>query len=496
MSAHKSRLENVAVIGSGVGGLGTAIRLAVKGFRVTVFEANNYPGGKLTQIFRGGYRFDAGPSLFTMPEYVEELFLLSGRKVEDYFSYKREDESGRYFWNDGTRLVAHADLNTFAKEVEKSLGVDAARTLKRFRHSERMYQLAGRIFLHNPLNRLSTWFNRDVAWALLHIHQMGITSTMHAENRRILQNPKLVQLFDRYATYNGSSPYKAPAALNVIPHLEHSLGTYIPGKGMYQITESLYALACELGVKFRFGERVENILHHGKRVSGVATVKGEFEADIVVSDMDVMLTYRRLLADIKAPEFILAQERSTSALIFYWGIHASFPSLGLHNVFFGDDYRGEFDRLFKGVVPDTDPTVYISVSSKRIPGDAPDGCENWFVMLNVPPHRQTFDWQLLIPKYRQIVLNKLGKVLNTDLEPLIEVEETLNPLDIELRTSSFGGSLYGNSSNNRFAAFLRHTNNSSRLKNLYFCGGSVHPGGGIPLCLLSARIVSELISKS
>jgi phytoene desaturase len=367
--------------------------------------------------------------------------------------------------------------------------------MKRFKTSERMYQLAGSIFLHNPLNRFSTWFNRDVAKALLHINQLGVVNTMHAENHRMLQNPKLVQLFDRYATYNGSSPYKAPAALNVIPHLEHSLGTYIPKKGMHQITEALYKLACDLGVEFRFGERVERILHSGKSVTGVATTKGDFHADIVVSDMDVMLTYRRLLADIKAPEFILGQQRSTSALIFYWGIRASFSELGLHNIFFADDYRGEFERLFGGAVPEADPTVYISISSKRIQSDAPPGCENWFVMLNVPPHRESFDWQQLIPQYRSIVLGKLSKVLHTHLEPLIEVEETLSPLDIEIRTSSFGGSLYGNSSNNRFAAFLRHTNDSKRLKNLYFCGGSVHPGGGIPLCLLSAKIVSELITK-
>lgn len=483
----------MAVIGAGVGGLGTAIRLAARGFRVTVFEANSYPGGKLTQIRLGDYRFDAGPSLFTMPEYVEELFQLAGRKVDDYFGYERESESGRYFWNDGTRLVAHADLQTFVREVEQALGVEAPRTLRRFRRSEQMYQLAGRIFLHNPLNKLSTWLNRDVAKALLHIHRMGIVRSMHSENQKILRHPKLVQLFDRYATYNGSSPYKAPAALNVIPHLEHSLGTYIPKKGMHQITESLYTLALELGVKFRFGERVEKIVHQAGKVTGIITATGQFDADLVVSDMDVMLTYRRLLTDIPAPEFILRQERSTSALIFYWGIRRNFPELGLHNVFFGDDYKGEFERLFSGIVPDPDPTIYISVSSKRVPQDAPPGCENWFVMLNVPPHRQAFDWNKLIPQYRTIVLQKLSKVLKTNIEPLVEVEDTLSPLDIELRTSSFGGSLYGNSSNNRFAAFLRHANNSRRLKNLYFCGGSVHPGGGIPLCLLSAKIVSGLI---
>lgn len=483
--------KKAIVIGSGVSGLAASIRLSVKGYDVIVFEVNSYPGGKLTQLKLGAYRFDAGPSLFTMPEYLEELFQLAGKNLNDYFQYKKEDESGRYFWDDGTRLLAHADAELFATETEKVLGTEAALVLKRLRKSEKMYELAGKIFLEKPLNKLSTWFNRDVGKAILHLPELGVFDSMHSENQRLLNHPKLVQLFDRYATYNGSDPYRAPGTLNIIPHLEHNLGTYHPSKGMHEITESLMALATELGVVFHFEEKVEKINVVNGNATGVSTLKGEYLADIVISDMDIMLTYRKLLADQPAPERILKQERSSSALIFYWGIKRVFPELGLHNVFFSKDYRSEFDDLFKGVVPAADPTVYVNISAKNIPGDAPESCENWFVMLNVPPHRH-HNWQELIPQYRQAIINKLNPILAVDLESLIEVESTLSPEDIQLKTSSFGGSLYGNSSNNKFAAFLRHTNNSSRIRNLFFCGGSVHPGGGIPLCLLSAKIVSQL----
>ncbi len=482
------------IIGSGIAGIATAIRLAAKNYHVEVFEANDYPGGKLTQFTQGAYRFDAGPSLFTMPQYVDELFEHTGRNPRDYFNYKRKNESCRYFWDDGARLTAHADRNKFAEEVEKTLGVNAKTVLKKLNKSRQMYELAGRTFLEKPLNRLGTWFTKDVGRSMLRLHKLSLFSTMHQDNRALLKNPKLVQLFDRYATYNGSDPYRAPGVLNIIPHLEHGIGTFIPENGMHDITESLVKLAKDLGVKFRFNQKVHEIVVENGKAAGVRTENETHLASLVVSNMDVTPSYRKLLPGQKAPERILRQERSSSALIFYWGIKKSFPELGLHNIFFSSDYRQEFLDIFKGVVPAADPTVYVNITSKDVPADAPAGCESWFVMVNVPQHTGQ-NWEELAGKYRRIIISKLNPLLGVELSDLIENESTLTPKDIEVKTSSLGGSLYGTSSNNRYAAFLRHTNDSSRIKGLYFCGGSVHPGGGIPLCLLSAKIVSEICQK-
>ena len=197
----------------------------------------------------------------------------------------------------------------------------------------------------------------------------------------------------------------------------------------------------------------------------------------------------------KAPEKILQQPRSSSALIFYWGITKEFPQLDFHNIIFSDDYKTEFDYVFNRNSIYEDPTVYINISSKDEEGDAPVGHENWFVMINVPPNTGQ-DWDELIKNAKQNILKKLTRVLNEDISKLIDFEAILDPRTIESRTQSYQGALYGASSNNRFAAFLRHPNFKQGIKNLYFCGGSVHPGGGIPLCLLSGRIVSELIQKS
>jgi phytoene desaturase len=315
---------------------------------------------------------------------------------------------------------------------------------------------------------------------------------MNKANQNALNHPKMVQLFNRYATYNGSNPYKAPGILNIIPHLEFSIGAYFPQGGMHAITQSMYNLALSLGVKFHFNTPVERIVIKNRRSQGIS-IGGEIQpAEVVVCNMDVVPAYRNLMPDQKQPEHILRQERSSSALIFYWGIKKQFEQLKLHNIFFSENYKEEFGNIFDKKTIYHDPTVYINITSKEKPDDAPKGMENWFVMINVPC-KENQDWDELILTARSNILKKLSRILNSKVESLIEVEDILEPRTIESKTQSYKGALYGTSSNNRLAAFFRHPNFSNRIKSLYFCGGSVHPGGGIPLALSSAKIVDSLI---
>jgi phytoene desaturase len=486
-------MKKAAIVGSGLGGLALAIRLAVKGYGVEVFEANMYPGGKLSNKAVGQYRFDAGPSLFTLPTLVDELFEIAGKNPKDYFTYQKLDEVCRYFWDDGQTLTVPADNVEFDKLVSEKFDEKPGAVLSYLHDSSFKYEVLDGLFLQNSLHKVSTWVSKAALKGYLNLGKLGIFETLHGHNSQF-KNPKITQLFDRYATYNGSDPYRTPATMGIIPHLEYNVGAYYPQNGMHSITNALFALAKSLDVSFRFNSKIEKIEIENGRARFVKTADKTFGPfDIVVSNMDVTNTYRKLLPNEKHPENILNQEKSGSGLIFYWGIKNEFSGLGLHNIFFSDNYKEEFKWQFDKQDIYKDPTIYINITSKNSHADAPAGCENWFVLINAPNNKGQ-DWDEIIQRTKTNVLKKLSKVLKTDVASLIVAEDILDPRTIESRTSSSQGALYGNSSNNKFAAFMRHPNFSRSISNLYFVGGSVHPGGGIPLALSSAKITAELIA--
>lgn len=485
-------IKKAIVIGSGIAGLAAAIRLKAKGYQVQVFEANAYPGGKLSEFQLGTYRFDAGPSLFTLPEEINQLFTLCGENPKAHFEYLKLPVTCHYFWEDGKSLKAFSDINLFAEEVETKLGEPAAHIRDALHNADYIYRHLSPLFMHRSLHKWNTWTNPQALRSYLKMGKLGIFKTMNAANASLFNHPKLVQLFNRYATYNGSDPYQTPATLNIIPHLEFNIGAYFPKKGMHDITRSLFELAKRQGVEFSFNAKVEEVLTENGKAKGVMVGKNEFLADVVVNNMDMVNAYKSILRKEKQPQKLLNQPKSSSALIFYWGVKKEFKELDLHNILFSENYQKEFEHIFKLGTIYEDPTVYINITSVYKKDDAPEGCMNWFTMINVP-NNQGQDWDKMIAEARNNIISKINRTLNTDIEPLIEVEEILEPRTIESKTSSAQGALYGNSSNNRYAAFLRHANFSSDIGNLYFCGGSVHPGGGIPLCLLSAKIMTEMI---
>jgi len=317
---------------------------------------------------------------------------------------------------------------------------------------------------------------------------------MHNENQRIFRSPQVIQIFDRYATYNGSSPYKASSMLNMIAHLEHNEGAFFPEKGMYSIVEAIYQKALSLGVEFKFEKEVTALASEDGRIKKVITNEKEFKADFVVSDVDVNTFYRGVGNSLKMPRSVRKPTLSSSALIFYWGMKRSFPQLDVHNILFSSDYEGEFRSIFKTRQLFNDPTVYIFISSKIVESDAPKGQENWFVMINTPSTDQA-GMKDSVDRARKKIIEKIRRTLKIDPQPDILFEEVATPQTIETNTGSWKGALYGNNSNSIWSAFLRHQNKSKEFGNLFFTGGSVHPGGGIPLCLASAAIVEKEIEQ-
>ena len=487
-------MKKAIIIGSGVGGLATALRLKAQGLDVVVFENNSYPGGKLSSFNLGQYRFDAGPSLLTMPHYIDELFELFNENPKDYFNYKRKDISCKYFWEDKTVLNAYSNKTKFINEINKVLKVDKNIVTKYLLKAKKKYDLTKSIFLEQSLHKIKTYLSSDLIKGIFNLYVFQINKTLDTVNQDELKEPHLVQLFNRFATYNGSSPFKTPGMMTLIQHLEQEYGTFVSEKGMINISKSIFDLAKRNGVKFEFNKLVNEIVVKNNKVVGVKVNNTVIESDFVVSNMDIVPTYKKLLKKSYQPKKVLNQERSSSALIFYWGIKKTFKNLELHNILFSNNYKKEFDSIFElGTISD-DPTVYINITSKDVVSDAPKESENWFVMIN-SPNDTGQDWNEIIKTVRKNTINKINRTLNIDIESFIEFEKVFSPKTIEKNTQSYLGSLYGSSSNNKMSAFLRHPNFSKHIQNLYFCGGSVHPGGGIPLCLLSAKIVSELIKK-
>jgi phytoene desaturase len=350
------------------------------------------------------------------------------------------------------------------------------------------------LFLERPL-KLSRLYRTKEFWqGISRIPQLPLFGTYTVQLKKYFKNPKTIQYFQRYATYNGSSPYKTPALMQLLPHVEQGIGAFIPNKGMYDITHQLFELAKRQGVEFIFNAKVNEIIIEEGRAAGIRLEKNKIEkADLIVSNMDVYPTYKKLIPREREPKVILMQEKSSSALIFYWGIKNYVnKSLNIHNIFFSGNYIEEFQNIFEKDTLANDLTVYVHVTSKHIPTDAPAYGENWFVMVNAPNNKGQ-DWDKIVEKARKNIIQKLESMLGDKIEDKICCEHIWTPRGIQEDTSSHLGALYGNASNSASAAFFRHANDSSRIKGLYFVGGSVHPGGGVPLAILSAKTMSDLI---
>jgi len=485
--------KKVIIIGSGIAGLALSVRLKSKGYDVEVFEKNKNVGGKLSDFYLNNFRHDFGPKLFTMPNLIEDIFEDARVDIKKYFKYDKLDIACKYFWDDGHIFNAYSDSQKFIDEVYKKFDREGNQVEKYIFNSKKKFNLVKKIFLEKSLHKISTYLSFDTLKGILNFLQLNIFISLNSLNKRYFRDEKLIQLFNRFATYNGSSPYLTSGIMSIIQHLEHDLGVFMPKKGISDISLSLYNLAIDLGVKFHFNSEIDKILIKHKSAVGVSINKINYKADIIVSNMDINLTYDRLLKGYKKPFFIKNYQPSSSAVVFYWNMNKSFSNISVHNIIFSRDQMKEFDYIFNRNSIYYDPTVYICSTSKIVKEDAPSGYENWFILIN-SPFDSGQNWKTIKKNLRNNIIKKINSTLNVDIESNIIGEKILTPVDIENETLSKFGSLYGSSSNSLQSAFIRHPNFSKKINNLYFCGGSVHPGGGIPLCLNSAKIVSDLIN--
>ncbi|WP_139977297.1 phytoene desaturase family protein [Nocardioides litoris] len=508
MSSH------VVVVGAGVGGLAAAARLAAAGHRVTVLEQAAEVGGKLGTLDVDGHLFDTGPSLLTLPHHLEDVFAATGAPLADVLPLERLAVACRYRFPDGTVLDLPGDVADVPDALDAALGPGRGAQWTAFlRRAERIWDITADPFLHSPIGvgdmvRLSR--------RLDHVAAVAPWRSLRSLGRAHLRDPRLLMLLDRYATYTGSDPRRAPAALATVPYAEQRWGSwYVPG-GLHRIAEALRDRALALGAEVRLGtEVVSLVVSPAGAVTGVELGDGSVvAADAVVANADATQVYGRLLADT-APgrrRAVAQLRRTTPSLSGHVSLVAVDESAGAgsgdplgdvphHQVLFAEDYDEEFDAVFGRRGPHRPvarPTVY--VSAPRDPALAPPGHGAWFVLVNAPRHdpsgRQGLDWDQgdLVSSYGDVVLDVLAS-RGLDVRGRVRHRVVRSPADLERLTLTPGGSIYGSSSNGATAAFLRPANRSP-VPGLFLVGGSSHPGGGLPLVLLSARIVSDLVGPA
>jgi phytoene desaturase len=484
----------VIIVGGGLGGLATAIRLAAQGRRVTLLEKNERVGGKLNLVQEAGYTFDTGPSLLTMPWVIEELFATAGRRMADYLALEQIEPTCRYLWPDGTRFDAWQRLPQLIQEVERLSPADVPGLFRFLAHTARIYDAVADTFLLKPFDGLAELLTPKLAWNGPRIDALR---SVDAAVRSFFRSPHLRQVFNRYATYNGSSPYLSPATFNVIAYIEFAEGGWYVRGGMYALAAALQRLACELGVEIRTCAPVAELLLEGGAARGVRLESGEeLRAGQVVVNADPRYAYQALVPGQPATAARLARlEPSCSGFVLFLGVSRQYPQLAHHNIFFSADYPREFAAIFQKGVPAADPTVYVAATSVTDPEHAPPGHTNLFVLVNAPALGPRVNWAREAQPYRDLVIAKLERMGLDGLRDAVAYEQIWTPADIATRYNAAGGAIYGLASNNPFSAFMRPPLRARGTRGLYFVGGGTHPGGGIPLVLLSGRAVAERVCE-
>lgn len=489
----------VVVIGAGIGGLVAASLMAAKGHQVQLFEAGSLPGGKMSEIRLGEYRFDTGPSLFTMPFILEKVFKECGKTMADYVTYSALDPLCRYIYPDGTRFDNSPDLSKTLSQLQQFAPEDALNYVSFLGKSAEIYKKTADAFLFNPLAEWSDFKSLNFKDLL----SINAFSTVSEVIDKTFQTEYLRNFFKRFATYNGSSPYKAPATLNVIPFVELAQGGFYIHGGLFSLAKALEKLATDLGVSIQYNQVVSQIEIKNKKAVGISIGEGDakrfIKSDCVISNADSVFTYTRLvsnavISDSEKKRF-KQLEPSCSGFVMLLGVNRKYSILKHHNIFFSADYKREFEDIFTHKTTSADPTIYIADTSFAEDGHAPQGHSNLFILVNAPYTHKSLDWNREKDRYASLIIQKLKANGLVDLDKHIVEQEMITPDDFESRFRTNRGSIYGISSNSRYAAFLRPRNRSPFAKNLYVVGGGTHPGGGIPLVSLSALHAVTLIER-
>ncbi len=489
----------IGVIGGGLAGLAAAVRLASDGHRVALFEKNSHLGGKMNVWQSEGYTFDMGPTIITMPAVLERLFTSAGRRMEDYLQLVSLDPQWRTLFADGSRFDLYSSLEGMTSEIARFAPEEMAGYLEFLSYAHRMYDISEKWFFWKPWGSL-----KDVMGAgsfgpksLSLAAAIDPMTSMHQAIRKHFRDPRLAQLFEHFVQYVGSSPFLAPAILSLIPWVQIGHGCWYPMGGTGSIARALGKLCEELGVEVHTNTAIEKIEIREGRVTGVVAEGGRFhDLDAVVANSDIVRTFENLMPKAEGEAFLNKNasrlEPACSGVVLYLGCRKRFPDMLHHDFMFSADSDEEFKDLYERRIPHADPTIYLAIPSRTDTTVAPQGCEAVYALVHTPYLSPEFDWETGAQGYRDIIVDKMERCGMEGLKDSIETERMITPLDLERLYWVNKGAIYGVVTKRGLTSAFK-TGNRSPIRGLYFAGGSVNPGAGVPMVLMSGQIAAECV---
>ncbi|MBM9595185.1 phytoene desaturase family protein [Roseitranquillus sediminis] len=493
-------MSGVGIIGGGLGGLAAAVTLAARGHKVTLLEKNDWLGGKAAVLEEGGYRFDMGPTILTVPRVLERIFGEAGRRLQDELDLVRLDPQWRCFFEDGNVLDLREDPETMRGELDAFAPGSGEGYAQFLKVAERLSEISDRFFFWKSIEDLRDTMNGSMSLATLRdVMALRMHRSVAGQVRASVRDERVAQMLEHFIQYVGSSPAASPAVLCGIAHMQVGEGVWYPMGGTRAVPEALARVAGALGVTVRTGVDVARVTVEGGRATGVETASGErLSFDHVVSNMDSVRTYRELVGGAPWEQFRKGRKREAacSGVVLYLGLDRAYKHLAHHNFVFSRDPEEEFDAIYERAEPAPDPTAYLAAPARTEPGVAPEGGEALYVLVHTPYLRDHHDWSKMLPAYRQTILDKLKRTGGMDdIEERIRVERVLTPQDIHERYKVLDGAIYGLASHGRVLGAFKPGNRSRQVPGLYLAGGSAHPGPGMPMALMSGWIAADTLDR-
>ncbi|PRY93085.1 phytoene desaturase [Hasllibacter halocynthiae] len=493
-------MSTVGIIGGGLGGLAAAATLAARGHKVTLLEKNEWLGGKAAELEEGGFRFDMGPTILTMPRVLERVFAEAGRDMTDYLDLRRLDPQWRCFYDDGTVLDLRDDPAEAAREIGRLSPADEAGFQRFMEVADRLSDVSDRFFFWRSVEDIRDTMNlkQNMNLATLSdVMALRMHRTVAGQIKKDVRDPRVQQMLEHFIQYVGSSPLASPAVLCGIAQMQQGEGVWYPIGGTRAVPTALTRLGEELGVDYRTGVDVTGIDVEDGRAVGVVADGERMRFDKVVSNMDSVRTYRELVGGDAWRDFgYRKREAACSGIVLYLGLDRAYDHLAHHNFVFSRDPEEEFAAIYDQGVPAPDPTAYIAAPARTEPGVAPEGGEALYVLVHTPHLRDGHDWEAMLPGERAKIMSKLARAAGMeDLEERIVVERALTPQSIHDRYKVLDGAIYGLVSHGKVNGAFKPGNRSRQVRDLYLAGGSAHPGPGMPMALMSGWIAADSLDR-